>query len=177
MASAPAFSARSTPACTVKSLESDVMRGWSTCSYVPQSIDSEFQITVLCCHYYTGNKKRLQNISRHAIRCTQEEENILCCSIADCCTISSSKCLGMLKPLNKLQSIPCFVLILGRIGASWEIPDDLMDKLVVSVVNHECEWAALHLLGSTASTLEASKSIDFTNLPQCPRWLSYRSNM
>ena len=163
------------------------MRGWSTCSYIPQSIDSEFHITVLCCHYYTDNKKWLPNISRHAVRCTQEA-NILCCSITDCCSISSFKCLGMLKPLKKLQSIPYFVSILGRIGGSGEIPDDLMGKLeAFSLALYGYPWTTsvnglhyiklIHLWVKATSTLEASKSIYFTILPPCHRWLSYRSNM
>ena len=125
-----------------------------------------------------GNKKRLSNISRHAVRCTQEA-NILCCSITDCCSISSFKCLGMLKPLKKLQSIPYFVSILGRIGGR-EIPDDLMGKLEAfscalygnprtTSVNELHYMKLIHLWDSAASTLEASKSIYFTILPPCHR--------
>ena len=75
-----------------------------------------------------GIKKRLLNISRHAERCTQEA-NILCCSFTGCGTTSYFKFLDMVKPLKKLQSIPCFILDLGRLGASWGMPDDLRDEL------------------------------------------------
>ena len=76
--------------------------------------------------------------------------------------------------------MPCFVTILGKIGATWQIPDDLMDKLEAfscalygnprtTSVNELHYMKLIHLWDSAASTLEASKSIDFTILPPCHR--------
>ena len=90
-----------------------------------------------------GIKKRLLNISRHAKRCTQEAD-ILCCSFTGCGTTSYFNFFGMVKPLKKLQSIPCFILDLGRLEAGWGMQDDLMDELEAfrralwELKNHEC---------------------------------------
>ena len=47
-----------------------------------------------------------------------------------CGTTSIFKCLGMVKPLKQLQSMSCFVPVLGRLGDSWEVlPDDLKNEL------------------------------------------------
>ena len=44
-----------------------------------------------------------------------------------CGTTSIFKCLGMVK---QLQSMSCFVPVLGRLGDSWEVlPDDLKNEL------------------------------------------------
>ena len=110
-------------------------------------------------------KKRLLNISRHAERCTQETD-VMCCYLTGCGTTSYFKFLGMVKPLKKLQSIPCFILDLGRLGASWGMPDDLMDELEAfrralygnsrtTSVNELHYIKLTHLCDSTASTPEA----------------------
>ena len=75
----------------------------------------------------------------------------------------------MLKPLNKLQSIPIlYTSILGRIEGSGEIPDDLMGKLEAfscalygnprtTSVNELHYMKLIHLWDSAASTLEYVK--------------------
>ena len=73
-----------------------------------------------------GNKKKMQNISRHAEYCAA----LLGLHAFTSCGITRSfKCLGKVKHLKKLQSMLCFVLVLGRLEDSWEVPLDLMAVL------------------------------------------------
>ena len=130
-------------------------------------------------------KNRLLNISRHAERCTQEAD-ILCCSFTGCGTTSYFKCLGMVKPLKEMQSIPCFIPVLGRLGASREMPDNLMDELEAfrralygnprTTSKNELHYMKLtQLYDNTVSTPEASISIQ-TYLLATDDW-SNRSNV
>ena len=78
----------------------------------------------------------------------------------------TSNVFCMVKPLKKFQSIPCFILDLGRLEASWGMPDDLMDELEAfrralygnsrtTSVNELHYIKLTHLCDSTASTPEA----------------------
>ena len=132
-----------------------------------------------------GKKKRMLNISRHAEQCTQAAD-ILCCSFTGCGTTSYLKCLRMVKPLKKLHSIPCFIPVLGRLGASREMPDNLMDEReafrcawhgnpLTTSVNELHNMKSTHLCDNTASTPEASISMQ-TYLLATDDW-SNRSNV
>ena len=112
-----------------------------------------------------GNKKKMQNISRHAEYCAA----LLGLNAFTSCGITRSfKCLGKVKHLKKLQSMLCFVLVLGRLEDSWQVPHDLMDVLEnprTTSLNELHYMKLTHLCATAASALEASKCIDFANLP------------
>ena len=62
-----------------------------------------------------GNKKKMQNISRHAEYCAA----LLGLHAFTSYGITRSlKYLGKVKHLKKLQSMSCFVLVLGRLEDS-----------------------------------------------------------
>ena len=161
------------------------IRGSSTCSYVPQSMDPEFQKTVLCWHTIWVRRIdcwTLADMQNGTLR----RRDILCCSFTGCRTTSYFKCLGMVKPLKEMQSIPCFIPVLGRLGASWEMPDNLMDEReafrcawygnpLTTSVNELHYMKSTHLCDNTASTPEASISMQ-TYLLATDDW-SNRSNV
>ena len=65
----------------------------------------------------------MQNISRHAEYCAA----LLGLHAFTSYGITRSlKYVGKVKHLKKLQSMSCFVLVLGRLEDSWEVPVDLM---------------------------------------------------
>ena len=120
-----------------------------------------------------GKKNILLNISRHAERCTQEAD-ILCCYFTGCGITRYFKCLRMVKPLKKLQSIPCFIPVLGRLGAHREMPDNLMDELEAfrralygntrtTSVNELHYIRLTHFCDKTDSTPEAPISMQTTD--------------
>ena len=107
----------------------------------------------------------MQNISRHAEYCAA----LLGLHAFTSCGITHSfKCLGKLKHLKKLQSMSCFVLVLGRLEDSWEVPQDLMDVLEnprTTSLNELNYMNLTDLCATAASALEASKCNDFANTP------------
>ena len=132
-----------------------------------------------------GNKKRVLNISSLAEGYTQEYCAALlglhCFTGID--TASAFKGLGKVKPMKKLQSMPRFVPVLARLGDSWDVPEHLMDDLEAftcvlygnprtTSVNELRYMKMSHLCDTTTdATLQASKTIDFANLPPCRRSL------
>ena len=110
-----------------------------------------------------GNKKKMQNISRHAEYCAA----LLGLHAFTGCGITTSfKCLSKVKHLKKFQSMPCFIPFLRRLGDSWEVPDDLMDVLEnprTTTLNELYNMKLTHFCDTAASTFETSKSLNFLN--------------
>ena len=76
--------------------------------------------------------------------------------------------------------MPRVVVVLGRLGDNWEVPDDVMDELKAfrfalcanpgATTVNEVHYTKLPHLCDTADST-TSKSIDVANLPQCWRYL------
>ena len=124
------------------------IRWWSTCSYAPRSMDSEFQITVLCWHCYMGNKKRLLNISRHSERYTQGAD-ILCCPFTGCGTTNYFKWWNIWRSYRVFHVYSSLGKIRGQLGNARRLDGwtgGFQACLIWESKNHECEWAALHVI-------------------------------
>ena len=74
--------------------------------------------------------------------------------------------------MKKLQSMPCFIPVLRRLGDSWEVPDDMMDVLENSrttSVNELYNMKLTHFCDTAASTFETSKSLNFFKSISMPK--------
>ena len=130
----------------------------------------------------TGNKKRLINVSDLASGMSEVQCEALLSlhAFTGCDSTSCFKGIGKLKPLKILLKTAKYEATLARLGDSWDVPPDLMEKLDTFTCAlygrpgikrvDELRYLKLNEFGSEGQ-LDAQRNMEMSKVPPCRKSL------